>query len=87
MRLWVPFWLLVLMYGVFKKLNNVPLFFYPATIFLPLMAVGFAGVLTWAGELIKRLAVKSGNEAATVVAVVVLAGFGIQSGVRCVGSF
>ncbi len=79
LRLWVPFWLLVLMYGVFKKLNNVPLFFYPATIFLPLMAVGFAGVLTWAGELIKRLAVKSGNEAATVVAVVVLAGFGIQS--------
>jgi 4-amino-4-deoxy-L-arabinose transferase-like glycosyltransferase len=50
-RLWVPFWLLLLMYGVFKKLNNVPLFFYPATIFLPLMAVGFAGVMTWAGQL------------------------------------
>jgi 4-amino-4-deoxy-L-arabinose transferase-like glycosyltransferase len=51
LRAWVPFWLLVLMYGVFKKLNNVPLFFYPATIFLPLLAVGFAGVVTWAGEL------------------------------------
>ncbi len=54
LRAWVPFWLLVLMYGVFKKLNNVPLFFYPATIFLPLMAVGGAGVLAWAGEGIKR---------------------------------
>ncbi|HUJ09072.1 MAG TPA: hypothetical protein VL171_03535 [Verrucomicrobiae bacterium] len=51
LRLWMPFWLLVLMYGVFKKLNNVPVFFYPATIFLPLMALGLAGVLTWAGEL------------------------------------
>jgi hypothetical protein len=40
---------------VFKKLNNVPLFFYPATIFLPVMAIGFAGVLAWAGELLARL--------------------------------
>jgi 4-amino-4-deoxy-L-arabinose transferase-like glycosyltransferase len=79
LRLWVPFWLLVLMYGVFKKLNNVPLFFYPATIFLPLMAVGFAGVLTWAGELVKRFAVKSKEATATAVAVIVLAGFGLQS--------
>jgi hypothetical protein len=55
LRLWVPVWLLILMYGVFKKLNNVPLFFYPATTFLPLMAVGFAGVLTWAGEGLARL--------------------------------
>ena len=58
-RLWVPFWLLVLMYGVFKKLNNVPLFFYPATIFLPLMAVGFAGVVTWLGEGAKRIGAPS----------------------------
>jgi len=79
MRLWVPFWLLVLMYGVFKKLNNVPMFFYPATIFLPLMAVGFAGVLTWAGELAKRLALQSGEAAATTIAVAVLALFGWQS--------
>jgi 4-amino-4-deoxy-L-arabinose transferase-like glycosyltransferase len=79
LRLWVPFWLLVLMYGVFKKLNNVPMFFYPATIFLPLMAVGFAGVLAWAGELVKRLALRCGDAAAATVAVVVLAGFGLQS--------
>lgn len=54
LRVWLPVWLLVLMWGVFRKLNNVPLFFYPATIFLPLMAVGVAGVLTWAGEGLRR---------------------------------
>jgi 4-amino-4-deoxy-L-arabinose transferase-like glycosyltransferase len=87
LRLWVPFWLLVLMYGVFKKLNNVPLFFYPATIFLPLMAVGFAGVIAWAGELGKRLAPKSGNTAVAVIAVVVLGGFGLQSASGAWGHF
>lgn len=87
LRLWMPVWLLVLMYGVFQKLNNVPLFFYPATIFLPLMAVGFAGVLTWAGELTKRLAVKSGKEAAATIAVVVLAGFAWVSATGAWGHF
>jgi 4-amino-4-deoxy-L-arabinose transferase-like glycosyltransferase len=87
LRLWVPFWLLVLMYGVFKKLNNVPLFFYPATIFLPLMAVGFAGVIMWAGELAKKLAPKSGNAAVTVIAIVVLGGFGLQSASGAWGHF
>jgi len=87
LRLWVPFWLLVLMYGVFKKLNNVPLFFYPATIFLPLMAVGFAGVLAWAGEAAKRLAPKSGTAATAVVAAVVLGGFALQSAQGAWGHF
>ncbi len=87
LRWWMPFWLLVLMYGVFQKLNNVPLFFYPATIFLPLMAVGFAGVLAWAGELTKRLAVKSGDEAAATIAVIVLAGFAWQSASGAWGHF
>ena len=79
LRLWVPFWLLVLMYGVFKKLNNVPLFFYPATIFLPLMAVGFAGVLAWAGELARRAAPTSGHTPTVIIAAIVLGGFGLQS--------
>jgi 4-amino-4-deoxy-L-arabinose transferase-like glycosyltransferase len=87
LRLWVPFWLLVLMYGVFKKLNNVPLFFYPATIFLPLMAVGFASVIAWAGELGRKLAPKSGHTAVTVIAVVVLGGFGLQSASGAWGHF
>jgi 4-amino-4-deoxy-L-arabinose transferase-like glycosyltransferase len=72
LRAWVPFWLLVLMYGVFKKLNNVPLFFYPATVFLPLMAVGFAGVVTWAGEGLKRLGAPGGR-ALPAVALVLFA--------------
>jgi len=79
LRLWMPFWLLLLMYGVFKKLDNVPLFFYPATIFLPLMAVGFASVLAWAGELVRRMALKSGDAAATTVAVAALAVFAVPS--------
>jgi hypothetical protein len=87
LRLWVPFWLLVLMYGVFKKLNNVPLFFYPATVFLPLMAAGFAGVLAWGEELGKRVAPKSGTELATAVAVFVLAGFGVASASGAWGHF
>jgi 4-amino-4-deoxy-L-arabinose transferase-like glycosyltransferase len=87
LRVWMPLWLLALMYGVFQKLNNVPLFFYPATIFLPLMAVGFAGVVRWVGELIKRLAIRSGEQAATVVAVVVLAGFGRPSATGAWGHF
>ena len=58
LRLWLPFWLLVLMYGVFKKLNNVPLFFYPATIFLPVMAIGLAGVMDWIGQLAMKLDAK-----------------------------
>jgi hypothetical protein len=87
LRFWVPFWLLVLMYGVFKKLNNVPLFFYPATIFLPLMAVGFAGVLEWAGELAKRVVPKSGETLGVVLAVVVLGGFGVQTLAGSLGHF
>jgi hypothetical protein len=87
LRLWVPFWLLVLMYGVFKKLNNVPMFFYPATIFLPLMAVGFAGVLAWIEELAKRIASWSGDTLATAVAILVLGGFGLQSAAGAWGHF
>lgn len=87
LRLWVPFWLLVLMYGVFKKLNNVPLFFYPATIFLPLMAVGFAGGLVWAGELTKRVMPKSGNLLSTTIAIVVLTVFGLKSASGAMGHF
>ena len=61
--------------------------FYPASIFLPLMAVGFAGVLAWAGELTKRLAVKSGEEAAGTIAVLVLAGFAWLSATGAWGHF
>jgi len=75
LRAWVPFWLLVLMYGVFMKLNNVPFFFYPATIFLPLLAIGFAGAVTWVGEWASRVA----KPAAVAVPAVVLLVFGVAS--------
>lgn len=71
LRVWVPVWLLILMYGVFKKLNNVPLFFYPATTFLALLAVGFAGTLTWLGEGARRLGVPNGRNLPGVAACVV----------------
>ena len=69
LRIWVPVWLLVLMYGVFSKLNNVTLFFYPATIFLPVLAIGFAGTLTWLGEGVKRLGAPAVLPGAAVCAV------------------
>ncbi len=88
LRLWLPLWLLVLMYGVFKKLNNVPLFFYPATIFLPLMAIGFAGTLTWAGEGLARLIRGKNPEVLRwAPAAVVLAVFGMQSTMGAWGRF
>ena len=77
LRVWVPVWLLILMYGVFKKLDNVPLFFYPATIFLPVMAIGFAGVLTWLGEGAKRLGAPAILPGVVVCAVF---GFGTMQG-------
>lgn len=83
LRLWMPVWLLVLMWGVFRKLNNVPLFFYPATIFLPLMAVGVAGVLTWAGELLARWE----KNLRWVPAIVVLLLFGAASANGAWGRF
>jgi hypothetical protein len=36
---------------VFKKQDNVSIFFYPATLFLPLMALGVAGLLERTGKL------------------------------------
>jgi hypothetical protein len=84
LRAWIPFWLLVLMYGVFKKLNNVPMFFYPATIFLPLMAVGFAGAATWLGEGAKRLGVPGGR---VLPGIVVCAVFGVSSLTGALGHF
>jgi len=71
LRVWLPVWLLILMYAVFKKLNNVPLFFYPATTFLALLAVGFAGTLTWLGEGVRRLGVPGGRNLPGVAVCVV----------------
>jgi hypothetical protein len=51
-RGWLAFWMLLLMYPIFQKQMNVSFFFYPATIFLPLMTLGVAGTLDQAGRLV-----------------------------------
>jgi 4-amino-4-deoxy-L-arabinose transferase-like glycosyltransferase len=85
LRAWLPFWLLVLMYGVFKKLNNVPMFLYPATVFLPLLAVGLAGVVTWTGELCVRVLKSEGVR--WVPAVVGLVVFALPTLTGSLGGF
>ena len=55
-RTWLWFWLLALMYVVFKTRDNVPIFFYPAMVFLPLLAVGFAGAMILIGDFLGRWA-------------------------------
>lgn len=89
-RLWVPLFVLALMFGVFRKLNNIPMFFYPATVFLPLMALGFGGVLVWAGEAIRWLESRRSNQGtsfALAPAIVVLVLFGIPSVTAALSGF
>jgi hypothetical protein len=83
-RLWLPVWLLGLMYCVFQKLDNVPLFFYPATIFLPLHALGVAGIVTWAGEGLAKANVPGGR---IVPAAVVCGWFGLAAVNGSLGGF
>ena len=52
LRGWLVLWLLLLMFPVFRKQDNVSWFFYPATIFLPLMALGVGGAAEQAGRLV-----------------------------------
>ena len=51
LRVWPVLWLLLLMFPIFRKQDNVSWFFYPAMNFLPLMALGVGG----AGEQLGRL--------------------------------
>lgn len=51
LRVWLPVWVLLLMWPIFKKQDNVSWFFYPAMIFLPVLALGVGGALYQAGKL------------------------------------
>ena len=51
-RGWLLFWVLLLAQPIFRKQDNVSWFFYPATIFLPLTALGVAGSAEQAGRLL-----------------------------------
>ncbi len=58
LRVWLPVWGLLLMWPIFKKQDNVAWFFYPAMIFLPVLALGVGGALQqagyWLGKLLKK---------------------------------
>ncbi len=55
LRGWLVFWVLLLMWPIFKKQDNVSWFFYPAMIFLPFLALGVGGALYQAGRLAARV--------------------------------
>ncbi|HTS20100.1 MAG TPA: glycosyltransferase family 39 protein [Verrucomicrobiae bacterium] len=67
LRAWLVFWLLMLMWPIFRKQDNVSWFFYPATVFLPLMALGVGGAAEQLGRLL-ALALKKKDSAGVQVA-------------------
>ena len=66
LRAWLVVWVFLLMWPIFKKQDNVSWFFYPAMIFLPLLALGVGGALYqmghWVAAALKKetLAVRLG---------------------------
>jgi len=54
LRKWLWLWVLTLIFGVIKSRGTVSVFTYPATIFLPVLALGFGGILERLGELAAR---------------------------------
>jgi hypothetical protein len=74
-RKWIALWVLALMSVVFRKQDNVTVFFYPATLFLPLLALGVAGALASAGELVGRKV----KPAVLIIPLGVLTAFGLTS--------
>jgi len=49
-RKWLIFWALAMMLGVFAARDTVGMFLYQAFGFVPLLAIGFAGILCVAGD-------------------------------------
>lgn len=83
LRKWLWFWLLALMCPVFKQQDNLPIFFYPAVVFLPLLAVGFASAVARVREIVARKL----PAAATGVTAVSLGVFGLMSLSGSLGHF
>lgn len=79
-RKWLILWLLGLMLAVFKQISNASIFFYPATVFLPLLAVGFAGAL-WRlqGWLAHAAMIGRQTWVQTLPTVVAVGAFGLMS--------
>lgn len=83
-RKWLVAWLLLLMYAVFKGRSNLSSVMYPATIFLPVMAVGFAGILIRLGDFAARIVPWRGELVRQVPAFLALGVLGMMS---LIGSF
>ena len=84
-RKWLLFWLLVLMYGVLRSRDNVPVFFYPAMAFVPLMSIGFAGMIVLLGDAAARLFPKRAAQVRLVPLVGLLGVFGLMSATNSLG--
>ena len=78
-RLWLWFWLLTLSYAVVRGRDGLPFMFYPATIFAPLLAVGFGGLLVWIEKVIARLLGERRWLPASASTIAVLVAFGAVS--------
>jgi 4-amino-4-deoxy-L-arabinose transferase-like glycosyltransferase len=78
-RKWLALWLVILMCGVFKSRGNVPVFYYPALCFVPLMAIGFAGAIVRVEELLVRWLPKLSAQIRWVPAAAIIGVFAIIS--------
>jgi 4-amino-4-deoxy-L-arabinose transferase-like glycosyltransferase len=74
LRGWLVFWLVALMWPIFRKQENVSWFFYPATVFLPLMALGVGGAAEQLGRLLMRVLKKKDSVGAHIAPGVVAFG-------------
>lgn len=86
-RKWLAFWLLAVMYPVFKQQDNLPIFFYPACLFLPILALGCAGTLTQLGDWVGERVAKDRPACRQALPAIVLAVFGLMSLAGAVGHF
>jgi 4-amino-4-deoxy-L-arabinose transferase-like glycosyltransferase len=88
LRVWLVAWLLLLMFPIFRKQDNVSWFFYPAMIFLPLMALGVGGAMEQVGRLLQWVAKKPSALALRLTpAVVAFALWGVTSLQGSLGHF
>lgn len=78
-RKWLIFWLLAVMWGVFGSRNNAGAFLYQAFGFIPLLSLGFAGMLVRLGELAAGRLPSFGPAARFAPSVAFLGGLGMLS--------
>ena len=87
LRVWLVVWLGLLMWPIFQKQDNVSWFFYPAMIFLPVLALGVGGALYQAGRLAAKVWQKESLAARLAPGVVALAVWGWPTATGAWGHF